>query len=317
MLDELFKRSIIMVREEKGIWYQIYRILLQFREEATGRVFRFLRGQVAPVRTLQDSLSSLLDDKVQQMMKSLQSQLRLIAEKESAFWKKTLGLPLKNYPRKLSSVNDAPLYSGSGNWFTKIFEPVKKRMRKIVQYSISQNHSIDQTLDKVFGKDLPKEIKVQTWRGTEFQGGVLAKVRKSLQTLVTTSTYEMVSKVRKFAYARTDRVTALRSVSVWDTRTTSLCQEYNGLTFDSKKLKPIGHSRKFIPTPRHWNCRAQYIPEDFDGKVLERKDFSDWFKGLSHSAQNTLLGSRGGELYRNEEVPLLNLLKRLSPRYLG
>ena len=45
-IDELFKRSIMMVREEKGLWYQVYRVLLQFREEATSRVFKFLRGAV-------------------------------------------------------------------------------------------------------------------------------------------------------------------------------------------------------------------------------------------------------------------------------
>ena len=38
---------------------------------------------------------------------------------------------------------------------------------------------------------------MKSWRGTEFQGGVLAKVRKSLQSLAVTAYYEMIAKVRK------------------------------------------------------------------------------------------------------------------------
>ncbi len=317
MLDSLFKRSILMVREEKGIWYSIYRILLQLREEATSRVFRFLRGSESKISGISNGISSLLDDKSQQIGRTIQSQLRLAAEQESGFWKKALGLSMKNYPRKLSSVNDAPLYSGEGNLIGKIFNPVKKRIKKMLQYSISQNHSIDQTLDRIFGKDLSKEIKVKTWQGTEFQGGVLAKVRKSLQTVVTTSYYEMVSKVRKFAYARTERVNTIRSVAVLDTRTTSVCKKHDGLRFNRADLKPIGHKEKFQPTPRHWNCRSQHIPEDLDGKKIEQVEFEDWFRDLSNSAQNLLLGSKGGEMYRSKQDNLLNLVKRLSPKYLG
>ena len=79
-----------------------------------------------------------------------------------------------------------------------------------------------------------------------------------------------------------------------------------------KTLKPIGHNKKYVATPRHWNCRSQHIPEDFDGKKIERVGFEDWFKDLSNKAQDSLLGSRGGDLYRNQQVPLLNLLKRDS-----
>lgn len=306
-----------MVREEKGIWYQIYRILLQFREEATSRIFRFFRGSQNKRSSLFSSLNSLLDDKVEETGKVFKDQIRLVAEQESEFWKSSLGITMRNYPRKLSSVNDAPLFSGSNSWLSRIFSPVKSRMKKMIQYSISQNHSIDQSLDRVFGKDTDKEVKVKTWRGTEFQGGVLARVRKSLQSLVTTSYYEMVYKVRKFAYARTERISTLRSVAVLDSRTTTVCREYDGLKFDRKTLKPIGHNKKYVATPRHWNCRSQHIPEDFDGKKMESIRFEDWFKDLSNSAQNTLLGSRGGDLYRNQQVPLLGLLKRLSPKFMG
>lgn len=317
MLDELFKRSIMMVKEEKGIWYKIYRILLQFREEASNRVFRFLREATTPFSSIQKNLFGLLDDKRNEIEGSFKSQIRLAAESEGTFWKESLKAPLKNFPRKLTSVKDAPLYSGEGNLFSRIFDPLKKKMKKNLQYSISQNHSIDQTLDRVFGKDTPKEVKVQTWRGKEFQGGVLAKVRKSLQSLVTTAYYEMVSKVRKFAYKRTDRIKVLRSVAVLDGRTTKVCREYDGLLFSREKLTPVKHGRKFIDVPRHWNCRSQYIPEDFDGKTLPQKDFSDWFKDLSNSAQDSLLGKAGGSIYRDNPAGLLTLLKRLSPRFLG
>ena len=214
-------------------------------------------------------------------------------------------------------MNDAPLYSGSGNLFSKTFSSVKKRLKMMLQYSISKNHTIDQTLDKVFGKDLPKEIKVKTWRGSEFQGGVLAQVRKSLQSLATTAYYEMVAKVRKFAFARTDRVQSIRSLSSLEGKNTEGCKVYEGLVFGKDSLTPIGHSKQYVPVPRHWNCRSQYIPNDFDGKTLQSISMRDWFKGLSVGAQNSLLGSKGGELYRNKPNDLLIILKRLTPIYLG
>ena len=317
MLDELFKRSIMMVKEEKGIWYKIYRLLLQFREEASSRVFKFLRGATTTFSSIERSLNSLFESKKNEIKDLLKSQIRFAAESEGSFWKGSLETPLKNFPRKLNSVKDAPLYSGKGNLFSRIFDPVRKKLKQTLQFSISQNHSIDQTLDRVFGKDTPKEIKVQTWRGKEFQGGVLAKVRKSLQSLVTTAYYEMVGKVRKFAYKRTDRIEVLRSVAVLDSRTTKVCRDYDGLRFRKKDLTPVGHNQKFIDVPRHWNCRSQYIPEDFDGKDLPKKDFTDWFKELGKSAQDSLLGIRGGELYRGNPSGLPSILKRLSPSYLG
>ncbi len=52
-----------MLREEKGVWNQVYRLLLQFREEAISRVFRLLRSRGAAFMPIIKSVVSLLDDK--------------------------------------------------------------------------------------------------------------------------------------------------------------------------------------------------------------------------------------------------------------
>jgi len=317
MLNDLFIRAISMSREEKGLWHLMYKSLLQLREEFISRVFNFMRSSAGRINELMKTLSSILDDKSSELSDLLKSQLVLVARNESDFWKSILKIPLKNYPRKLISVNDAPLYSGAGNLFSRIFNPVKKKLKAMLQFSVSQNHSIDQTLDRVFGKETSKEINVKSWRGTEFQGGVLAKVRKSLQSLAVTAYYEMIAKVRKFAFARTDRVQSIRSTSSLEGNTTEGCKKYEGLVFGKDSLQPISHQNKYEPVPRHWNCRSQYIPNDFDGKSLEPISMVDWFKGLSIGAQNSLLGKKGGELYRNKHSDLLIIMKRLSPVYLS
>lgn len=317
MLDKFFKRSIEMMREEKGVWNRIYRILIQFREEAISRVFRFLRRTGGLATELFKSVASLLDDKKDDLESLLERQIRLIAEKEQNFLKDSLSVNMSKYPRKLTKVQGNPLFKGSTSWTARIFAPIKKKLRKSLQFSISRKSPIEDVVDRVFGKDTPKEIKIGNWRGNEFQGGVLSRLRSNLKTLVTTSFYEIVFKVRKFAFSRADRVGALRSVAVLDNRTTAVCRSYDGLLYQRRTLKPIGHNQKFIPTPRHWNCRSQHIPDEIDGVKLDKIPFEEWFKKLSNVAQDSLLGSSGGEKYRKQQNSLESLLKRLSPRYVA
>jgi len=313
MTDEFYRRSVEMLREEKGVWNQVLKVLLQFREEATGRTFRFLRSKSVSAKSILDVIFSLLEDRLEQMISLLNAQLRLVAEKEARFLKGVFGLPLTKHPRKIERVQGYSLGSG---WLTQIFRKAKKRIRKTLQYSLSQNHLSDELLDRVFGVDLPKTLRVGKWSGTDFQGGALSEVKRTLQSLVTTSFYSMISKVRTFAYKRASQVETFRSVAILDGKTTSTCQEHDGLLYD-RKFKPVGHSKKFVDVPRHWNCRSQVIPFEVDGKKLSRVSFEAWFKKLGSSAQNSLLGSRGGDLYRTEGSNLLSILKRLPPVYLG
>lgn len=306
-----------MLREEKGVWNQVYRLLLQFREEAISRVFRLLRSRGAAFMPIIKSVVSLLDDKRGEIQKSIESQLRLVAEKEASFMGNTIDARTKNHPRKIKKIRDQPLFEGESNWFDKVFTPVKRKLRKSLQLEVSKGSSIESVIDRIFGKDVPREIKIGAWQGTEFQGGVLARLRSNLKTLVTTSFYEMIYRVRKFSYARADKVSVLRSVAVLDGRTTSICKEYHGLLFNNSNLRGVGHKKAFLATPRHWNCRSQHLPEDFNGKKIKQIEFEEWFKDLSNSAQDSLLGSRGGEVYRGGQEDLFSILKRLSPNYLG
>jgi len=306
-----------MLREEKGFWHKIYRVLIEFREEAISRVFRHLRSSGGVVKNILSAVTSLFDDKKENIERVMASQFKLIAEKEKDFLTGALDVNMSKYPRTVKTVRDAPLQSGEGSWVSKLFKPVRKRLRKSLQFSISRQGSIEEVVDRVFGKDTPKEIKIGNWRGNEFQGGVLSRLRSSLKTLVTTSFYEMVHKVRKFAFSRAEKVGSIRSVAVLDSRTTETCRNYDGLIFEQKSLKPLGHGLKYIPTPRHWNCRSQHVPAEFDGKKIKPIPFEEWFDDLSNSAQAFLLGKVGGDLYREQQSPLLNLLKRLSPKFLG
>ncbi len=317
MIDKFYRRSIAMLREEKGIWNQIYRLLIQFREEAISRVFRFLRNINDATASGIKAIVALLDDKRKEIEKTIQAQFRLLAEKEAKFLGKTIESKTRNHPRKITTVRDKPLFSGEGNWFDQVFIPVKKKLSKSLKLEVSKKSSIETVIDRIFGKDTKREVKVGSWQGNEFQGGVLSRLRSNLKTLVTTGFYEMVSKVRKFSYARADKVSVLKSVAVLDGRTTNICRHYHGLSFEAASKRGIGHQKKFLATPRHWNCRSQHLPDDFDGKKIEQLEFDSWFKDLSNSAQDSLLGSRGGEIYRGGQNDLLSILKRLSPSYLG
>lgn len=316
MIDKFYRRAIEMLREEKGVWNKVYRLLIQFREEAISRVFRIFRGESSDLATGLKSLVNLFDDKRTEIKDSIESQLRLVAAKEADFMSSTVEAITRNYPRKLKSLRDRPLFEGESNWFDKIFTPVKRKLRKSLQLEVSKGSSIESVIDRIFGKDVPREVKIGAWQGSEFQGGVLARLRSSLKTLVTTSFYEMVGKVRKFSYARAKKISVLRSVAVLDSRTTSICKQYHGLLFRADNLRGIGHRQRFLGTPRHWNCRSQYLPESFDGKEIKNLEFDEWFKDLSNSAQNSLLGTKGSELYRGGQKDLLSILKRLSPVYL-
>jgi hypothetical protein len=313
MIDEFYRRSIEMLREEKGVWNKVLQVLLQFREEATGRTFRYLRAKESNAKTILGTIYSLLEEKLDRLIDLLKRQLRLVAEKEGKFLKEVFQLPLSRHPRKLDRVRGEPLVSG---WLRSIFGKVKKRIRKTLQYSLSQGHPAEDLLDKVFGRDLPKMIRVGKWSGSDFQGGALSEAKRTLQSLITTAYYEMTSKVRNFAYKRASQVEVLKSIAILDGKTTSTCHQHDGLLF-TRGFKPIGHNTKFIDVPRHWNCRSQILPETVSGKKLKQVSFETWFRKLSRSAQNSLLTPKGGALYRTEGVGLLSIIKRLPPVYLG
>lgn len=306
-----------MIREEKGVWNQIFRILLEFREEATSRVFKFFRSKDNRTTSLNKNILTLLEDKKSKVARELRDQLRLAAVSESEFQRGIFDSEsLRNYPRTLKKVMGNSIFEGSVNWLNKIFNPVRKLIRQMIQYSISQNDDVERAIDRIFGKDLPKELKIGSWSGNDFQGGSLDRMRAKLRSLVTTCYYEMVSKVRQFAYKKSGRVTVLRSVAVLDDRTTDTCKRYDGLLF-SLDLRPIDHKLPYLPIPRHWNCRSQYIPDSIGGKKMRSITFKNWFNKLSEEIQDTLLTKRGGNIYRSQGTDLLSLFKRLTPRYLG
>ena len=313
MIDEFYRRSMGMIREEKGVWNRVLQVLLQFREEATGRTFRFLRMKEISAKPILETVYSLLDEKVDRLIDLLKRQMKLVSEKEGKFLKEVFQLPLVRHPRKLDKVRGEPLVSG---WLRSIFGKVKKRIRKTLQYSLSQGHPAEDLLDNVFGRDLPKMVRVCKWSGSDFQGGALSEAKRTLQSLITTAYYEMTSKVRNFAYKKASQVEVLKSLAILDGKTTSTCQQHDGLLF-SRGFKPIGHNTKFIDVPRHWNCRSQILPETISGKKLKQVSFETWFRKLSRSAQNYLLTPKGGALYRTEGVGLLSIVKRLPPVYLG
>ena len=317
MIDKFYRRAIQMIREEKGVWNHILRILLEFRDEATSRVFKYFRSNESKTKNLNKNIQTLLEDKKSKVGKELVTQLRLVAEEESKFQRGIFDAEsLRNYPRTLKKVMGNSISEGGTNWLNKIFNPVRKLIRQTIQYSISQGDNLDKSIDRIFGKDLPKELKIGNWSGNDFQGGTLDRMRAKLRSLVTTCYYEMVSKVRQFAYKKSGRVTVLRSVAVLDDRTTDTCKRYDGLLF-SLDLRPIDHKLPYLPIPRHWNCRSQYIPDSISGKKMRSITFRNWFNKLSEEIQDTLLTKRGGDIYRSQGTDLLSLFKRLTPRYLG
>lgn len=153
---------------------------------------------------------------------------------------------------------------------------------------------------------------------------------RNAQTIVITATSAVANKARMDFYSANDDVLkGYQSLTVLDGKTSDICISYSGSKYDIN-FKPIGNSKPYRPTPRHFRCRSTHIPilktwrelgidedelptgtQSSDAGYLPQDyTFNDFLKTKTKEYQNDVLGVGKAQLWRDGKITLSQLVNQ-------
>lgn len=165
---------------------------------------------------------------------------------------------------------------------------------------------------------------IKTIRGTKALGyadGLLDRSRREIATVVQTALSHTAQTARQvFTDANADIVKGVKWVATLDSRTSEGCRLRDGLLYEPKTHKPIGHKIPWLGGPGrlHFNCRSvdvivtkswkdlgmdidEMAPgtrASMDGQVPADLTYAQWLKRQSAARQDEVLGAARGEMFR-------------------
>ena len=153
---------------------------------------------------------------------------------------------------------------------------------------------------------------------------------RNAQSIVITATSAVANKARMDFYSANDEVLkGYQSLTVLDGKTSDICISYSGSKYDIN-FKPIGNSKPYRPTPRHFRCRSTHIPilktwkelgidedelptgtQSSDAGYLPQDyTFNDFLKTKTKEYQNDVLGVGKAQLWRDGKITLSQLVNQ-------
>lgn len=171
---------------------------------------------------------------------------------------------------------------------------------------------------------------VREIRGTKegrYADGFMQRSRHDLMTVVQTAVSHTAATARQeFQNANADIIKAVRWVSTLDGKTSAQCRIRDGLKYEGKSHKPIGHKIPWLQGAGrlHFNCRSTDAPvtkswrelgidideippgqrASMDGQVPADMSYGDWLKRQSAGRQDQILGPERGRLMRQGGLQL-------------
>ena len=159
---------------------------------------------------------------------------------------------------------------------------------------------------------------------------VLDVSRRNAETIVITGASAVANKARMdFLKENEEVIKGYQSLTVLDGKTSDLCISYSGSKYDID-FKPIGNSKPYMPTPRHFRCRSTHIPIlktwremgiDLDelptgtqssdaGYLPQDYTFNDFLKTKTKDYQDKVLGVGRAQLWRDGKITLSQLVNQ-------
>ncbi len=112
----------------------------------------------------------------------------------------------------------------------------------------------------------------------------------------------------------------VRWLATLDSHTCPTCAPRDGLEWDTRTHRPIGHDLTYADAPLHINCRCVLIPvtrltdaaeserASTFGSVSSKMTFAQFLKRQSPEFQDKVLGKGRAELYRKGKITLRDLV---------
>jgi SPP1 gp7 family putative phage head morphogenesis protein len=156
--------------------------------------------------------------------------------------------------------------------------------------------------------------------------GADALVRSSIQTVANTSRLDTYQN-------NTDVIKGIEWSATFDNRTSQICMALDGLQWDMN-YKPIGHSKAFVGSTAHWNCRSTQVPitksfaelgakgkfneiplgtrASMDGQIAGGKTYEEWLRSKSKPFQIEVLGVEKQKLWKAGKIGFSDLVNQRS-----
>ncbi len=225
----------------------------------------------------------------------------------------------------LNSIASDTLIEGSPTkqWWARKSTQFQDKFEDTVRMGMMQGQTTDQIVRSLVGTQANRfkdGALISQYRGAE------AIVRSSIQTVANTARLDTYQN-------NSDIIKGIEWSATFDNRTSQICMSLDGLQWDMD-YKPIGHSKAFVGSTAHWNCRSTQVPitksweelgakgkfseipestrASMDGQVSGGKNYEGWLKTKSKAFQIEVLGVEKQKLWKAGKLSFSDLVNQRS-----
>ncbi len=236
LVQVVLDRTVRLDRVAAGLAADADGALVDLRKRVLGELVAGERGSGG-------SVGALVAARFDRVLAELTGALRSVRADQVGFTRKELARAAgRTLLFREDKVGPLPEVMGASfeDWFGRIRDDLELK----VEASVRRLFATDPD------PDLPTDFLMR-----EFSVAVTA-----LDALIRTMVQAIANRVMREVASRSLPEVGWQQVSVLDSRTSRVCQDYAFKEWDSQ-FRPIGHDLPFQDgTPRHWNCRAVIVP---------------------------------------------------------
>ncbi len=305
-------RSLVLIRIQNGLSNDVAMLYNEMIDDISTTILK--SGKISNHLT-----KTIKDIKAQLQVPDINDNLKDIAQAEVNYTQKAynsvIGIDLfKNIPPEgaMSAILNTSLIEGAtiGAWL--------KDLENSQAFDVERAVKLGMTLGET-NAQLANRLK-----------STMELSMRNAQTIVRTATSAVANKARMDFYSANDEVLkGYQSLTVLDGKASDICISYSGAKYDIN-FKPIGNSKPYRPTPRHFRCRSTHIPilktwrelgidedelpmgtQSSDAGYLPQDyTFNDFLKTKTKEYQNDVLGVGKAQLWRDGKITLSQLVNQ-------
>lgn len=203
---------------------------------------------------------------------------------------------------KLDAIKVTPFFQGNtlNGWWERQTEDMRFKMSNIIRNGAAIGES-----EYSVAKEIRHEMGVSQRQAATIVRTANAEISNQAQA-------ELIKQNKK-------HIESKQQISTLDSRTTDICRSRDLLkwTLDNE---PIGHNRKFIDPPLHFNCRSiirmnikgatESTRSAEFGPVSETLDYEAWLKEQSDSYQDKVLGKKRAQWFREGKIGIRDMVNQ-------
>jgi len=222
----------------------------------------------------------------------------------------------------LNAIASNTLIEGSPTkqWWSRKAIQFQNKFEDTVRMGMMQGQTTDNIVRSLIGT---KVNKYKDGALTPQYRGAEAVTRSSIQTVANTARLDTYQN-------NSDIIKGIEWSSTFDNRTSQICMALDGLQWDMN-YNPIGHSKAFVGSTAHWNCRSTQVPitksweelgskvkvevpvstrASMDGQVAGGKNYEQWLGTKSKAFQVEVLGVEKQKLWKAGKIGFTDLVNQ-------